>query len=787
MDDASNIGPRDSRMEQFSSAAAEIIFAEKGLTASAQQKIRFLAKQKHISKKQMARCLKDLSGRDASLGRVGRYEQVFMDHLSGQLTSDLTSIFTPAMRQTAIALAAHDYQIASARAQLLLDHVVAREGIPQISAADAKEKLRALIVNEMAEGDRRESEIVSQLMPAAQDFGIADADVRVMVAQEITCHRRQQIRRWQLAASAALVVVILIGCFLFVVLSTSPPPTDGRETEVAKSTDSPTATTGDGVERKGRDEENNNDPNEVRPAVPSKLTIDQSAAEDDPIDLLDAFNVTNAISNSDSVDEYERWHRRLIQLVGVPVEDRDAADPNSGSSFSDLKRKRSVMSVLRSASSSDRETVEALKTLGSLAERLPDVTATEGELLSRFFFDRQSDEVKLGIESVIRRLGNWPRFLLAFSDAIRQNDADRQWQQRLTFSLTAGRLKDQRLTDEANLWQAVFEMGILKLKEKRIAETIGGQGDETNLNLERHALAFVGIEIKDIDDRNYFQRLIESRARNLGTLQRQIVIQQILIDAFGVSGNEKELRRTIDRHCDQINIAQTRGQQLKITQTTLATLSQLRLQGVKQRLTNNGSAVQQTGLISFAAGRTLRDQAEAIVIAGNDADIDLAVAKYLAATDCENLGIVRSSLRGLIGVVADETERKTFQRRIDFIDGGNFGPGKFAGRMSVSYSAAQLRTIMETCRAIRSGGASNNPNRIFADGKGDLWKALGLLAVKPNDLSQREFEFVVITEGQASAAIRSGSNKIDPIDYPWSIESKLAPVLIVPLANWNVN
>ena len=71
--------PRDSRMEQFATSARNIITIERGLTATALIKIRYLAKQQHLTNEQVENCLSQISGEDSSLGRVGRYEQLFLD------------------------------------------------------------------------------------------------------------------------------------------------------------------------------------------------------------------------------------------------------------------------------------------------------------------------------------------------------------------------------------------------------------------------------------------------------------------------------------------------------------------------------------------------------------------------------------------------------------------------------------------------------------------------------------------------------------------------------------
>lgn len=796
MDGATSPSPRDSRMEQFSIAAADIIFAEKGLSPIAQLKIQSLAKQKHISHAQMTECLKNISHRAAPWERVGRYEQIFLDRLGKEFVQDSASILTPQRERTAIKMATKEYQIPSDRAHQLLDHFVEENGISRISKTDAKSQLRSMISDELMRVPHRQSGITDRITRIAQDFGIDEADVKKIVAQELETGRRQTTRwrRLMIGVVIATGIVALAGGTVFLTSrhlgsdSLSSWGNQGAkviETMPERKKASPTQTLPPPQPNTNPAKPAGLSGHRVGPQVNADTSRGQtsqtlaSTANDETVfnanELLDAIVSKEKALAVESIAPFERWRWRLLRLIQGPgsgdADSEDFPQPNRPS-FSDSNQKQSAMAGLRSPATKDREMADALERLSALAETFEDVSPSEAELLSRFVVDPPSEELKLTIETTIEPMGNWPQFLFALSDVLRENEPNSQWHQRVVFSLTGG----SRI-EAGDLWQSVFEMGRLKIKARRLALPVDDAHEE--LRLGQLILDFATKHIPDRSHQNYIERLIEGRDRRLGVVARKIVLQQILIDAFGFANCDTKSLREINNHGAKIGDAQTIGQQLEICQTTLTKLSLLHLErlptGSLQERRFQSAAPANVALI---AGRNLRDQAEAILIAGGG--VERATEKYLEALDCQDLGIVRGSLKGLMGIVTDQSKRRLIQRRADFLHGGSFGPGKFLGPRDFFLSPPQLQTVVDTCRAIRSNAAEKS--RTSVGFKNDeLETAFRLLATQRPPLSSAELEFIVQLESSARSAIDNGLDRIAAPSFPQSIEPELSSLPIVPL------
>ena len=212
--------PRDSRLEQFVTTARNIIMIERGLTSTAMVKIRYLAKRQQLSNDQVESCLSQISGGNSSLGRVGRYEQLFLDRLATDLpaisNAEASGVLPPTIQRQAIQIAIDEFQIKETRANQLLSFSAKQHGLRQVSASDAKAKLRDWIADRLDSREFQSADLRGQISGLAERFGINDTEVDELIDAEMTARQKQQsqTKRWLFCGVLVAASVAVAGVFL---------------------------------------------------------------------------------------------------------------------------------------------------------------------------------------------------------------------------------------------------------------------------------------------------------------------------------------------------------------------------------------------------------------------------------------------------------------------------------------------------------------------------------------------------------------------------------------------
>ena len=775
MEDSTNSQPRDSRLEKFSAAASQIISIERGLTSAALDKIGYLATEQHLSEDQVIECLDRIGDGNSTLGRVGRYEQMFLDRMANDLTMPNGNVLSPQTAQEAIRLATDEYQISVSRAQQLLDHAAKERGLQQVSAADAQNQIRRLIAEKLVSPDRQREDFENELVYHAANFGISADEVSLLIDKEFETRnqlRADRDRRLIVVAVSILTALCAIsaGCWLWLNSETTPILNQSPTELIVGSTSDETKD----AETETIPEEIDRSQNGVK--IPTK---------DLSLDATEAFSFDSdefmSIDNSTTVLKFERWQERFVELASQDFEQSLFDTPPSP--LADRQKKQEAIEALQAEPSDERIQTRALEDLSAVAKRIDDITPEEAKTIAAFCFRKHDALLQTSIVRNVKQFGRWPHFLLAVSDtfaANRQPSPSDEWQQRVALAITDGKLKNN-----GDISESLFAMARLRVEERLIA--IKQVREAESINVERafisHLRQFIFGQMDDRAHQSYFNRLIDARDLDLPSMQRQIELQQILIEVLLFAKPDDESLAAGELHFRNLNSAATLGAQLAQSRQTSLRLVALHLDWLKRDAVAAGQSNPMAGR-STEKARRLRDRAEEAVISGNDSLIEPAIKDYRSAITCGDRAIIRSCLRGLIGIAETQTDRNRYQRQLDFVNGGQQGPYSRFGDDSgeESSSTTDLQAIRQYCRQIRQSSIPQETSAKPVAGKPtEIWAALNWLANRQSPQSIVDLNLLLRIEAEATAAMESGEASLSADQLPWSIQAMLPPVDVTPL------
>ena len=773
MDKAFELQPRDSRLEKFSATVGNIISVERGLTSTALSKIRHLASKQHLSEDQIIECLDRIGGGGSALGRIGRYEQIFLDRLDTDLSRTSGAVLSPQQTQTLIRLATVEFQIGAPRAEQLLDYVAKQRGLKQISVADARSRLRVLIAQRLELSDRRREGFENELFAHGASFGISADEVKTLVDSEVATRNRKRARsKSQLLAAVGSVLIAVgltvAGCWLWLntqTLSRLHPTTIQSDTiEIKKlQTDSAAETPTDSQ-------------NQV---TQPRKNLSPGANEDSTFGIDDFFLTPNTAS----VLRFEKWQARFVELAGQEFE-QPPPDVNV-SSFADGQKKKAALNALRSEESNERTKTRALDDLSALAERIGDITPEEATSIVTFCFRKHSASTEVAMVRTVKQFGRWPNFLLAVSDAFadkgRQSSSD-GWKQRIAFAITDGKLKSSD-----DFPAAFFALARLKVQE-RLREHEQPQGDlKTSMesDLVEHLRQFIFDSINAQRHQRYFYRLIAARNLKQPSMQRQIELQQILIEALLFAKHDDDSLAVAETYFNHLNSATTLGEQWKHSRQSALKLVAMHLQWLNETAATSLTLEQQQPVrLNVPKARRLRDEAEHAAMTGDGALIANAVARYETAIDCGDAVTIRSCLRGLIAIAKGRPDQNRYYRQLDFVNGGHLGPfSRFTGdTLSVDSTPPDWQAIICQCRQLRRSQTPQDQLAKPSPAKpADIWAALTWLSGRSSPLAGFELNLLLHIEAEATEMMDSVETPLSKIQLPSSVQATLPPVEVTPL------
>ena len=148
--------------------------------------------------------------------------------LSNVATAEGSGVLPPTIERRAIRIAVDEFRISERRANQLLSFAARQNGLRQISAADAKAKLRAWIAGRLNSRESQASELVSEISGLADRFGISNPEVEELIQAEVAARQsqRQLGKRWLLRGSLVAACFVIAAYFLSPALrlpSTSQP------------------------------------------------------------------------------------------------------------------------------------------------------------------------------------------------------------------------------------------------------------------------------------------------------------------------------------------------------------------------------------------------------------------------------------------------------------------------------------------------------------------------------------------------------------------------------------
>jgi len=753
--------PRDSRLDQFSAAASNIISIDRGLTKTALVKIRHLAEQQHISDEQVIECLNKISAGGSALGRVGRYEQLFLDRLAADLPKTSSAVLSPVMEQQAIQIATEEFQISASRASQLLAHAAKENGLLRISSTDAKAKLRDAIANRLNTRDYQKGDLVSEITGLADRFGISGEDVDQLIDTEIDFRNQtaSQRKRWLLGG----------------ILIPDAKTTDDQRAGISSFEKSPNEI----------DSEPERPIKELSSSVGASEASAQTADPDTPADPVRSLAVDDFELEFDNGTalELEKWHRQLLEFADQTLVPSPSTTQRS--STTDLRKSTDAIESLNANGTDDRIQIRGLEDLAALAQRLPDLTASDASALARFCLDPQQSSVQLAAQSTINRFGRWPNFLLAVSDELAKQTTDQN--ERMCLLLTNG-----KLDKNANLSDTIFALAQFRIQERVSAQQQNSvvETKRADQALVNHIRMFISTEISSQFQQRYFGRLIDTRDRSLPSIQRRIELHQILIEAILFAHADAASLALAETYFRDVNSATTLGQQLDLSRRAMLDLSALHLANRKQ------SDAWQTGdqtlsSISIKEARRLRDRAERYVLSGEASKRSAAVDDYLAALSCRDSGIARSCLRGLIQIANGQSEKRRYQRQLDFVNSGQLGP-----RINSDFTEEErpptqdmLQTIVSFCQNVRrpeafqSGSESafatalNNSPQSYQS----ILKGIDSISKKQAPLSMLDLDLIVHIEAAARLAMENDGILRTDIKFPHQTQMLLPSNELTPL------
>ena len=780
MDHSLEPQPRDSRLETFSAAASNMIALEKGLTWTAISKIRALAAQQHLTEDQLAECLDRIAEGGSALGRVGRYEQIFLDRLNADLIKIRGAVLSPQMAQELIRSGTVEYQISVPRAQQLLDHVATQHRLQQVSAADARNRIRAIIGQRFESSDPQRGDFENEIVAHGANFGINADDVRELLNSVVEARNRLKAGRQRrlVAVTGSILIAVglaIAGCWLW--------PNTQTTASLPQPAHQPIATP-NAIEIKGAGTETIDQPTEdsQNAGVQSTENPSVSAGRPSKLDIDDLLKV----SHPALVSRFEKWQARFVELL-----DQDFEPPlpdNRAAAFADRQKKRKALDALAFEPSTERIQIRALDDLSVLAQRIDDLTPEEAKSIASFCFRRHNQALEVAIVRVAKQFGRWPNFLLAVSDAFGNQDRLRstgEWNQRFAFAITDGKLKK-----DENLSASFFALARLRLQELLLQHEQARVGKKTKVegDFVKHLRQFISDNVNDRQHGRYFNRLIDARDLGQPSMRRQIELQQILIEALLFAKPDDVSLSVGETHFSRLNSAATLGEQLTYSRQSAMRLVNRHLQWLKQTGSTATVTRQQTVGLSAAKARRLRDEAETAALSGDVAQMANAVATYEAAIDCGDTATIRSCLRGLIAIAKNPLDLNRYHRQLDFVNGGQRGPlSKFAGAtVDGQPTQKDWQSIIMRCRQLRRSIApqeqSEKPANADANPDADVINsALGWLADRGPPLSMFELDLLLRIEAQAPVKMKSIQASLLRIQLPSPIQATIPSVEVTPL------
>ena len=771
--------PRDSRMEQFATTARHIIIAERGLTATALMKISSLAKQQHLSNEQVELCLSQISDGDSSLGRVGRYEQLFLDRMATDLpaisNAQASGVLSPSVERQAIQIAVDEFQISETRANQLLSFSAKQYGLSQVSATDAKVKLRQWIANQPNWRESQPTDLRSQISGLAERFGINAAEVDELIEAEIISRKKQRSLKTRglfcgvLAAASLAVAGLALGPHL---RSWVPDDPTVLENTASKS------------------DLESSSPVENKQVLENTRTTGRPDQPQNPELVVDEYNLLlDEIFDDGSVRELGQWHQRLVEIANPPLNN---LDPKSTKASLAVRRKKNeAIAALQTKDTSGRTQIRGLEDLSDLTESLTDITAAEAKVLALFCLQSDSAELQLAVQRKIDRFGQWPQFLLAISDQLAkqiQPPSGQQWKRRIALLLTKRNLpRDSRLSE------TIFSIAGLRLQENALSQR---QRDKTELMKSEQSLAnlvgrFISFELTDPSDQQYFHRLINYRDLTAMSMQRRLELQQILIEAILLADADTEQSIIAEPYFRNIQTANTIGQQLIQSRQAMLKISAMYLAKRQQSKELIGLQVFKTQpLVTVEEASQLRDRAELAVLSAEQSQMANAVMDYRRAASCSDSGIARSSLRGLIAITKDPQEKQRYRRQFDFVAGGQMGPcdNLFTTKL-VAETGPELQEVIALCQKLRRGELIEPQMRdAFGNASDDwpmpsktLWTVLSSILERPYPISMSDLALVVEIESAVKLAVENSEEARFELQLPWRMQALLPPIELNPL------
>ena len=785
MEDKATRSPRDSRMEQFATTARNIIMIERGLTATALTKIRHLAKQQHLSNEQVESCLSQISGGGNSLGRVGRYEQLFLDRMAIDLptisNAESSGVLPPMIERVTVRMAVDEFQISERRANQLLSFAAKKHGLRRVSAADAKAKLRDSIASRLDSRGLLPAELASEISVLAERFGIGRSEVEELIEGERIARQKQrsQRRHWLFLGSLIAACLAVAAWYLGSTFFSSSLPDDFTisESATSKSEIEPSTVAGD----------------EEQPLADG-VTPQTSDQPQDPNFDIGEFDLS---LDDSSVEELKNWQRSLIEVSNQPLDKSERKQP--AASLADRRKKDEAIAKLQADVTDSRNQVRGLEDLSDLTKTLPDITAAEARLLAQFCLQADFPELQMAVQRKIDRLKRWPRFLLAISDQLadqsankltdeNQRPSEQQWQQRLALLLVNGKLENSnRLSD------AIFEIASLRLKENALSQQQQGvavvlKSEQSLVSLVRQ---FATSELSDPFEQRYFNRLIANRDRTALPMQRRLELQQILIETILLANADTKALVTAESYLRKIQTANTIGEQLVESRQTLLKLSAMYLAMRQQSSELDSLQVSKTQpFTTMKDARQLRDLAELAAISEDRSQIATAIQDYRTAAGCGDSGVTRSCLRGLIAITTDTQEKRRYRRQLDFVSGGQMGPcDKSAAAKNAPATEADLRGVIEFCQKIRRQEKNKPPEEKAPGNAFKNWHpstktfgaVLTAISDQPRPLATTELALVVQIESAAKLAVATAQELRFEIELPWQMQALIPPVEVTPL------
>lgn len=210
---------RKPRVRSFLQKASAIIASEKGLNATAQQKLQTLAEHLKMPQEEFQEALAELQANEQITVGLNRYEKEFLDFLQFEFEQLNSGIVTVAMEDKAVDLAARKYDIQEARARRLIHEKAESMEIRRISKSDAEAYVEKLIASRIGDANRIEEPARERFYQIAKKWGVDNEHVDAIVLQALSANRRleleqQGVTRRPWVVGALLILLLAAGIVL---------------------------------------------------------------------------------------------------------------------------------------------------------------------------------------------------------------------------------------------------------------------------------------------------------------------------------------------------------------------------------------------------------------------------------------------------------------------------------------------------------------------------------------------------------------------------------------------